>query len=277
MTCSQDAEVCTRKANMGWRYFVIAMGAIALLMFAIRFLFFTIYESPKYLMGKGKDEEAVAVVQEVARRNGKTTNLTIDDLKACEPAGYVARTDASAAIKRKLQNLRGSHVRQLFQTPKMAISTSLLITIWACIGLGYPLYNAFLPSILVAKSESSTYITYRNMLIIASLGVPGAIIGGLLSETRAGRRGVLGTATALVGVFLYASTTAKTSNTLLAWNCLYNFFSVSLSSVSSVYPRSFLRISLGSSRFRLGLYHLGLSLSPRSIPASPPSPSRLSH
>ena len=30
---------------------------------------FTIYESPKFLMGKGRDEEAVRVVHEVARRN----------------------------------------------------------------------------------------------------------------------------------------------------------------------------------------------------------------
>jgi hypothetical protein len=41
--------------------------------FVIRFLFFTVYESPKYLMGKGLDEQAVKVVHEVARRNGKTS------------------------------------------------------------------------------------------------------------------------------------------------------------------------------------------------------------
>lgn len=223
---------------MGWRYFVVAMGAVALAMFVIRFLFFTIYESPKYLMGKGRDEEAVAVVHEVARRNGTTSNLTIDDLKACEPAGYVAQTNAGAALKRSLEDLRGGHVRQLFKTKKMAFSTSLLITIWAFIGLAFPLYNAFLPYIQETRfkgGESSTYLTYRNMLIIASLGVPGAIVGGLLSETRAGRRGVLGVATAAVGIFLFASTTATNPNNLLAWNCLYNFFSVGFRFYSSCF------------------------------------------
>jgi MFS family permease len=237
MTCSKD-EPCTRKANMGWRYFVITMGAVALLMFICRFFFFTIYESPKYLMGKGRDEEAVRIVQEVARRNGTTSTLTIDDLKACEPAGYEAQTDARAALKRKLESVNGAHVRQLFKTRKLAFSTALLICIWAFIGLAYPLYNAFLPYIQennprlsadFEKQTNTTYTTYRNMLIIASLGVPGAIIGGLLTETRAGRRGVLGIATALVGVFLFASTTANKVNTLLAWNCMYNFFSVSTS------------------------------------------------
>jgi hypothetical protein len=58
---------------MGWRYFVVVMGGISLIEFIIRFVFFTVYESPKYLMGKGLDEEAVRIVHEVARRNGKTS------------------------------------------------------------------------------------------------------------------------------------------------------------------------------------------------------------
>lgn len=70
----QENTVCHRADNMGWRYFVIAMGGISLIEFVIRFVFFTVYESPKYLMGKGQDEEAVKIVHEVARRNGKTSN-----------------------------------------------------------------------------------------------------------------------------------------------------------------------------------------------------------
>lgn len=70
LTCSEK-EVCTRSKNMGWRYFVIAMGGISLVEFVIRFVFFTVYESPKYHMGKGNDEEAVRIVHEVARRNKK--------------------------------------------------------------------------------------------------------------------------------------------------------------------------------------------------------------
>jgi len=72
LTCQQD-EICTRSKNMGWRYFVIAMGGISMVEFFIRFALFTVFESPKYLMGKGRDEEAVRVVHEVARRNGKTS------------------------------------------------------------------------------------------------------------------------------------------------------------------------------------------------------------
>lgn len=83
LTC-QQGEGCARYENMGWRYFIIAMGGLALIMFAIRFLCFTIYESPKYLMGKGRDEDAVKVVHEVARRNGKSSYLTLEMLQSCE-------------------------------------------------------------------------------------------------------------------------------------------------------------------------------------------------
>lgn len=230
LTCEQEAESCTKGENMGWRYFVITMGGITLLMFAIRFLLFSIFESPKYLMGKGRDEDAVRVIHEVARRNGKTTDLTIEDLRACEPEGYVAHTDAAAAVKRRLEKLDLSHIRSLFCTRRIALSTGLIMAVWGLIGLAYPLYNAFLPYIQATRGadfgDGSTYITYRNSLIIAVLGVPGSLLGGYLIELpRVGRKGALSASTVLTGVFLYGSTTAVTSEALLGWNCAFSFCS----------------------------------------------------
>ncbi|MCJ1402347.1 hypothetical protein MMC11_005567 [Xylographa trunciseda] len=227
-TCQENA-VCTRSANMGWRYFMIAMGGIAMVMFAIRFLCFTIFESPKYLMGRGRDADAVRVVHEVARRNGKTSPLTLADLQVYDQQGHV-QTDTSAALHRKLEKLNFTHVRALFASPKLAWSTSLIMLIWAFIGLGFPLYNAFLPYIQATRGakfgDGSTYITYRDSLIIAVLGIPGAMFGGVLVELPyCGRKGALAGSTALTGVFLFASTTALTSNALLGWNCAYNFMS----------------------------------------------------
>lgn len=137
LTCAQTAEVCLRSDNLGWRYFMVAMGGLTLLMFGARFFLFTIFESPKFLMGKGLDEEAVRIVHEVARRNGKTSSLTIDDLKACEPDGYVHHATASAAIKRKLEAINLDHVRALFTTRKLGYNTAALMVIWGFIGLGY--------------------------------------------------------------------------------------------------------------------------------------------
>ncbi|KAK4690376.1 hypothetical protein P7C71_g6398, partial [Lecanoromycetidae sp. Uapishka_2] len=205
------------------------MGLLAMIMFCCRFFLFTLYESPKFLMGRGKDEEAVRIVHEVARINGKTSNLTLADLEVFNQQGQQG-TDASAALKRKLQKVNLTHVRALFAGPKLAWSTSLIMLIWAFIGLGFPLYNAFLPYIQATRGadfgDGSTYITYRNTAIIAVLGVPGALIGGALVQIpRFGRKGALALSTALTGVFLFASTTAVTSDALLGWNCAYNFMS----------------------------------------------------
>jgi MFS family permease len=229
MSCQENVE-CTKGDNVGWRYFVIVMGGISMIQFIILSLFFTVYESPKFLMGKGMDEQAVHVVHEVARRNGKSTTLSLDDLKACEPTGGKQRTDVKAALQRKLSKLNLTHVRALFATKKTAWSTTAIMAVWALIGLGYPLYNAFLPYLQNLRGaefgDGSTYLTYRNSLIISSAGIPGALLGGVLVEIpRLGRKGSLALSTILTGVFLYCSTTALKSNTLLGWNCMFNFVS----------------------------------------------------
>ena len=229
LTC-QVGQECTRSANMGWRYFLITIGGLTLVMFLARFLLFTIYESPKYLAARGDDEEAVRVIYKVARRNGKTSSLTVDQLKACEPEGYVPQTNVSSVVKRHLEEVKFDQVRTLFATKRLALSTSLIMIVWAFIGLGYPLYNSFLPFIQAARGadfgDGSTYLTYRNSLIIAVAGVPGALVGAYLVERpRLGRKGTLSLSTVLTGVFLYGSTMALDSNSLLGWNCAFSFTS----------------------------------------------------
>ncbi len=39
-------------------------------------------ESPKYLIGKGRDEEALEVIRFIAAQNGKSTSLTLEQLRA---------------------------------------------------------------------------------------------------------------------------------------------------------------------------------------------------
>ncbi|KAJ5698140.1 hypothetical protein N7462_000145 [Penicillium macrosclerotiorum] len=250
MTCGA-AEGCTKAENMGWRYFLIAMGGLAMAMSAIRFLFFTIYESPKYLMGKGRNQQAVDVVHEVALRNGKSSWLTREMLDHFDNEESPGST-ATNILRQRLEKLRFEHIRALFDTPKRAFSTTLIILVWALIGLGFPLYNAFLPYIQQSRGaefgDGSTYITYRNSLIIATLGIPGCLLGGILVELRSfGRKGALSSSTALTGAFLLASTTARTSNALLGWNCAYSFMSSLMYAVLYAYtPEIFLTKDRGT-------------------------------
>ncbi|KAG8990942.1 hypothetical protein FRB90_001537 [Tulasnella sp. 427] len=232
-SCPQTATSCAKKDNMGWRYFVITMGGLMLILWAIRFFVFRLHESPKYLMGRGRDAEAVEVVHKVAAYNGKTSNLTVEDLTQFDKAGAAEKgldTSAKAAVQRNVEKFKANHIRSLFRTRKLAISTSLIILIWAIIGLAFPLYNAFVPYYLATRGadfgDGSVYITYRNQVILSVLGIPGALVGGWAVDLPyVGRKGALSISTILTGVFLFAGTTARTSDALLGWNCGYTFTS----------------------------------------------------
>ena len=142
---------------MGWRYLLWTLGGLMIVLFVIRFFVFHLYESPKYLMGRGRDEEAVKVIHQIAQYNGKKSSLTVEMLKECEKLaepgavvetgrGEVAKpmdTSMRAAFMRKARMLNSSHIKALFRTKKLAYSTSLLIILWAFIGLAFPLYNGF--------------------------------------------------------------------------------------------------------------------------------------
>ncbi|EAW10944.1 putative sugar transporter [Aspergillus clavatus NRRL 1] len=250
LTCP-DAETCTHHNNMGWRYFLIAMGGLALVMCLIRWICFTLYESPKFLMGKARYQEAVAVVHEVARRNGRSSALSVDDLRI-DPDTDRQAVPTTDLVRQRLEKLSLTHIRALFDTPRRAWSTALLIVVWALIGLGFPLYNAFLPYIQQTKGaefgDGSVALTYRNSLIIAAAGLPGSLVGGVLVEIPyLGRRGAISSSAVLTGAFLLASTTATTSAALLGWNCAYSFTSSVLYAVLYAYtPELFLTKDRGT-------------------------------
>jgi MFS family permease len=222
------AEDCTRDNNMGWRYLLFTMGGISLLCFLARFAFFRLHESPKFYLSRGRDDLAVKTVHQIAHVNGKTSTLTLDQLESLNPPEEEAHRGVHSLAREKLTEFNFNHIRAVFGTKKLAYSSSLVILVWAIIGVAFPLYNQFIPYFLKnngAEEPTSTYITYRNTLIIAVLGVPGALLAGLLVELRTGRKGAIALSTVLTGVFLFLSTRAKTSNDQLGYNCAYNFTS----------------------------------------------------
>ncbi|EKM56231.1 uncharacterized protein PHACADRAFT_196290 [Phanerochaete carnosa HHB-10118-sp] len=62
---------CTRSLNAGWRYALYTLGALSVAAFFARFFLFTFYESPMFLVGKGRYAEACEVVRCIARVNGR--------------------------------------------------------------------------------------------------------------------------------------------------------------------------------------------------------------
>lgn len=117
------------------------MGGLIFVLWVLRFFVFRLYESPKYLIGRGRDADAVDIVHRVAAYNRRMSSLSLKQLHAVDKSfGQVQREDAEKAsgvdtstkgvIKRKLAIFSAEHVKALFATRKLAWSTSLLITLW---------------------------------------------------------------------------------------------------------------------------------------------------
>ncbi|KAK0200493.1 major facilitator superfamily domain-containing protein [Desarmillaria ectypa] len=224
-SCPVDASICERSQNMGWRYLLFTLGGITLLLWCLRFFLFTLVESPRFLVGIGRDAEAVSIIHKVAKYNSTSTGLSVEQLNqaAEQKLGSVKRPVLSRTSVYGLE-----HVKALFRTRKMAISTTLLIALWGIIGLASTLYNSFLPYLLTSRGadygDGSLSITYRNQFILSVIGIPGAFLAGWAVELPCiGRRGTLAISSGLTGAFLFASTTARSSNALLGWNCGYVF------------------------------------------------------
>lgn len=230
-SCADTETVCYSKDNKGWRYFLYTLGGLTLLMFTARFIF-PVYESPSFYLARGNDAKAIATIDAIAKINRKSHHLTLLDLEEIDKDYLDADKSTrmgNQLIASRLKKYSLPLIRESFASRELALSLSLVILTWALIGLAFPLYNAFLPTYLESRGSAnetlSVSTTYRNTLIVAVLGIPGAIIAGVLVELRIGRKGTLAGSLLMTGIVLFGSTTAKTSNSYLAWNCFFNFFS----------------------------------------------------
>jgi MFS family permease len=241
-TCSADSTpgTCTRAANMGWRYIMITLGGLALCFALTRIFVFKMPESPRYLLSKGRDEEAVAAVNFVARRNGKPEPLTLSMLTSIDISlglppnphaeGHIGMS-TSQRLKENLSDFSISNFKDLFATRKLAQHTSLIWLVWLVIGIAYPLYFNFLPTYLAQKftQNNSLDYTYRTYCITSAVGLLGPISASFLVRSpKLGRRYSMTLSAIVAGVFLFGYTAARTESANLAFNCLTsilgNFF-----------------------------------------------------
>ncbi|KPM36463.1 hypothetical protein AK830_g10130 [Neonectria ditissima] len=235
--------------DQGWRYFVVTIGIATFAMFVVRFFIFHLFESPKFLLNRGRQNEAVAVVHGIAFHNHTRTWLTSDILNLVaytedEPAApnvarqIPART-TSGVVAAKLKSISGERLRPLFKTKTLGLTTSLIWFCWATIGMGYPLFNAFLPQYFARahadanpdsfQSETATISaeTYRNYAITSVLGVPGSLLAAYLVDHPSpflGRRGTLACSTFVSAIFLFLFVVyGTTPSTQLFFSCVEAF------------------------------------------------------
>ncbi|KAL8306190.1 hypothetical protein RB597_003242 [Gaeumannomyces tritici] len=292
-------------ADRGWRLFVLAIGVVTLAMFALRFWVFRLFESPKYLLSRGRQAEAVAVVHGIAYRNGVKTWLTDEILDEVvgdgdgddddDGGGRAARASRHAAmdgdggdeallasspswppsrrggggsggggggtspsvlsvVRTKLAAFSGERIRPLFSNRRLGRATVVMWFVWATIGMGYPLFNAFLPQYLLSHGSGEESLSssaaapglaaradaappppppisaemYRNYAITSIVGVPGSLLAAYTVDHRSpllGRRGTLAGSTLVSAVFLFgfAAWGGGSPGLRLAFSCVEAF------------------------------------------------------
>jgi MFS family permease len=219
--------------DKGWRYFVYTMGAMTFVMFLSRFFLFHLYESPKFLLSQNRQTEAVGVVHGLAKKNGTKTWLTeeiLNEIGGGPDIKAKPKLSTVEIVKQKLSAFSGERFGPIFADRKLAINTVLLWFCWLTIGMGYPLFNSFLPQYLKNGKGSdgapvSDYETYRNYAITSVVGVPGSILAyWTVDIPRFGRRGTMALATLLSGIFLFLFTISADSSFQLAFSSVEAFF-----------------------------------------------------
>ncbi|KAJ4286691.1 Filamentous Growth Regulator [Kalmusia sp. IMI 367209] len=221
-----DAAPCTYANNKGWRYVWFASGALVFVMSVLRITVMRLKETPKFLIGEGKD---------AASSRPSTTApapLTLEQLQAC---GDISKDrEGSKWSPAEI----GIHLKGLFATKRIGISTGLIWLSWILIGLAYPLYNVFLPQYLASRGaqfgQKSAYVTWRNYALVNFSGIWGPVLAGWMCSRRwLGRKYTMVVGALVTCVFFFAYTQnekqvadqtqvrSETQNT--AFTCIINF------------------------------------------------------
>ncbi|KAK5000888.1 Filamentous Growth Regulator [Elasticomyces elasticus] len=153
-----DAATCTYSNNKGWRYVWFASGALVFVMSIARITVIRLKETPKFLLGEGKDAEVVETLQFIAHKYNRHCSLTLEQLQACGSTGSWQGSAGLDSYGRRLSTAHAKsrfsftevrlHLKGLFATKRLGLSTSLIWFSWLLIGLAYPLYNVFLVSLI---------------------------------------------------------------------------------------------------------------------------------
>lgn len=226
-SCDDPATVpgappCTKSNNMGWRYVWYASGALVFVMSIARITIIRLKETPKFLIGEGRDAEAVETLQFIANKYNRPCSLTLEALQAC------GEIDRSATHGKSRFTEVWAHLKGLYVTKRIGISTSLIWFSWTLIGLAYPLYNVFLPEYLKSRGaafgEPSPYITWRNYTLVNFSGIWGPVLAGFMCRTRLGRKYTMVVGALITMAWFFAYTQVRTATQNIVFACFINFF-----------------------------------------------------
>ena len=192
---------CESVNNRGWRYLLVTLGLLSLVMLSIRLCMRRIFETPRFLVSRKRYRDAVLVLQTLAKQNNVQIDVTPEDLEI----EHDSETAWSKFVG-KLWLLVGPSMFRYELTSSPFRTSFFLWAVWFLSSLGLGIFGSFIIVFLQGSQQISVDETYRNYLIITMSAVPGTILAAYTVDSWLGRRGLMaisamGTAASL---FLFA-------------------------------------------------------------------------
>lgn len=224
------APCCSVSSNMGWRYEVIILGCVTLLIFFLRYFVFTFHESPKFLISKGREQEAIDVLCRIAKFNrAPLPTLTVEHFAEVDAAAsqYSGADEGPVTTGHVVRNFFRNflHLKGLFLD-------KLQLLIFILLGLAYMgdywsfnLAGAYLPIVLlrnnVSTGQGTVVDTYREYVYIYLPGIIGAVLGLFSVQLPlVGRKWSLVFSAACQGLAMAMYTQVKTTSGYVGLNAL---------------------------------------------------------
>lgn len=242
---SSSSSSCHYVSNKGWRYTWWCFGCITLFLYLCRFAV-RLRETPKSLLARRRDAEAVQATRDLAAANRQITWLS---------EAAFARVDSSLITEENEDDGHDGHDNQpivLRRGTITAISSSVggplglasLALLWATLGLTFILHAQFLPAYLAAAhgvaAVTATTVTrpylFSRYVYISICAIPGPPVAALLAETRVlGRRRAGALLSLLAGAVMLAASAARSRGAVLAFACVLSFLQYALLAVLTLY------------------------------------------
>lgn len=186
--------------SLGWRI-AVAFGCLPLL--ALPVFSWAIVESPRFLAGRGKVDEAEAIVRAFESSSG-----------GARPS---ATPRAESPVRPMLPPAPAAWRR--IWAPRFRRRTVVLWAIWFAVNSTYYGVFPWLPSLMVARGIGEVSSFGWNVYVLAMLA-PGAVVGGFLSDYWGRKRTLIA---ALIGNGVATFFFGLTANplTFLVWGGLF--------------------------------------------------------
>ncbi|CAI7657500.1 hypothetical protein PCG10_003570 [Penicillium crustosum] len=120
-----NPETCARSDNMGWRYIDIVLGGLCLIMSIVRSLILGMHESPKWLVSKGRIDDAVTALNSISSKNKSEF--------AADPQLFIDIPQEQIAKPTWLEDVVS--MRELFYGWKNIKLMGIMMLLWAFVGI----------------------------------------------------------------------------------------------------------------------------------------------